>query len=510
MSQGPREPPRRTALFDRLSFFVAAQACLLFYDLDLLPLWGDEYATLQRAALAPGDLLGALAGNVHPPLYFLLVHYWMKLPWPGSPISQARALSVVATLAAFVAFDRLWLADADARTRRWFRVLWTLSPFLLLYSRMARSYSLQLVLAAVALRAGWLLVRKPRSATLLLAFAAAETALAYTHYLPAVAVGAAVALALAVGAVRERDRTRLLALLASAAVAGVLYAPWLLRLREAVGLVAERAPQRLAGGAFLDSVVALAHAFVSLSFGESLPLAVLAIAAVVAPGLLFLLWRGVNAPAAQLELVAPALAISFAGAIGWVAAPFVAARLTWFFPFYLLWLLAGRVRAARLGNFVCVALLATSLASIFAYFAREGFLNRAYVLPVEEIAARIRDGSTDGNAVVFLDHVRTNLEPIRPLLPEPIEVALLDAGTSADQIRDIVARRWPGVVWLLASTRNEQVPSWMAAVRSAMGGASPPEVRFFAPHSALEMFLLRRLGDPDPPSHAIVMWELRR
>ena len=59
--------------------------------------------------------------------------------------------------------------------------------------------------------------------------------------------------------------------LASTAVVGVLYSPWLLRLREAVGLVAERAPQRLAGGALLDSAVALAYAFVSLSFGESLP-----------------------------------------------------------------------------------------------------------------------------------------------------------------------------------------------------------------------------------------------
>lgn len=505
-----REEHLRPALLDRLSLFVAAQACVLFYDLDLLPLWGDEYATLQRAALAPGDLVGALTGNVHPPLYFLLVHYWMKLPWPGSPISQARAFSAVVTLAAFVAFDRLWLKDADAGARRWFRVLWALSPFLLLYSRMARSYALQLLLAALALRAGWLLVRKPRSAAVLLAFAAAESALAYTHYLPAVAVGAAVALALVVHAVRERDHTRLVALLASAAVAAVLYAPWLLRLREAVGLVAERAPQRLAGGAFLDSTVALAYTFVSLSFGESLPPAVLAIAAVVAPGLLLLQWRGVTAKEARLEVVAPALAISFAGAIGWVAAPFVAARLTWFFPFYLLWLLAGRARAARLGNLVCAALLVTSIASIFAYFARDGFLNRAYVLPVEKMAARIRDGSPDGDAFVLLDHVRTNLEPIRPLLPEPIEVALLYVDTSADRIGETVTRRSPRVVWLVASSRNEQVPSWMAAVRSALGGASPPEVHFFAPHSAFETLVLRWFGDPDPPSHAIVMWEMRK
>jgi hypothetical protein len=151
----------------------------------------------------------------------------------------------------------------------------------------------------------------------------------------------------------------------------------------------------------------------------------------------------------------------------------------------------------------------SSLASVSAYFAREGFLNRAYVLPLEEIAARIRERSPDGNAVVLLDQVRINLEPVRPLLPPQTEVALLYVDATAEHIRDVVARRSPATVWLLASSRNDLVPSWIAAARSALGGATPPEMQFFAPHSSLGMFLLRWLGDSDPPSHAIVMWELK-
>ena len=53
---------------------------------------------------------------------------------------QARLLSVIFALLGTVALDRLWGARFDERTRITLLALWTLSPCLLLYARMCRSY----------------------------------------------------------------------------------------------------------------------------------------------------------------------------------------------------------------------------------------------------------------------------------------------------------------------------------------------------------------------------------
>jgi hypothetical protein len=58
------------------------------------------------------------------------------------------------------------------------------------------------------------------------------------------------------------------------------------------------------------------------------------------------------------------------------------------------------------------------------------------------------------------------------------------------------------------SSRNDGAPAWIAAARSALGGERPAQIHLFAPHSRLDLFLLGWV-EPDPPSHAIVLWELR-
>ncbi|MEZ5343156.1 MAG: hypothetical protein R2706_17470 [Acidimicrobiales bacterium] len=40
-------------------------------------LWLDEAQTVAIASLAPRDLLDALKSDGHPPLYYLVLHYWM-------------------------------------------------------------------------------------------------------------------------------------------------------------------------------------------------------------------------------------------------------------------------------------------------------------------------------------------------------------------------------------------------------------------------------------------------
>ena len=85
-------------------------------------------------------------------LYFLL-HFWIQLPLPGSLIARMRAHSALWVLLGTALLDRLWLRRLPPRTRLWFLALWTFSPCLVLYARMARSYTMQLALACLALAA---------------------------------------------------------------------------------------------------------------------------------------------------------------------------------------------------------------------------------------------------------------------------------------------------------------------------------------------------------------------
>ena len=141
-----------------LAACLFVQAALLFSRLDLLPVWGDEQFTLDTSEHPVGEIAAIVRGDIHPPLYYFLVHYWMTLPFPADPIVKARALSGVWALATTVVFYRLWLNAEEA----WrFLPVWALSPCLILYGRMARSYTMQLFLGVLTLYWGMRLVEKP-------------------------------------------------------------------------------------------------------------------------------------------------------------------------------------------------------------------------------------------------------------------------------------------------------------------------------------------------------------
>ena len=85
-----------------LPMCLILQAALLFWRLDLLPVWGDEQFTLDTSSQALAGILEAVRNDIHPPLYYVLVHYWLHLPWSAALIVKARAFSGLWALAATV------------------------------------------------------------------------------------------------------------------------------------------------------------------------------------------------------------------------------------------------------------------------------------------------------------------------------------------------------------------------------------------------------------------------
>jgi len=137
-----------------LAAFLPLQALLYCWNLPLLSPWGDEAGTLLTVRESLDNLIRFAANDVHPPLYYLLLYYWQRIPLRVDWAVQARLLSVCFALLGTVALDSLWGKRLEERARLTLLALWTLSPCLLLYARMCRSYTLQALFAIVAAAEG--------------------------------------------------------------------------------------------------------------------------------------------------------------------------------------------------------------------------------------------------------------------------------------------------------------------------------------------------------------------
>lgn len=157
-----------------LCMAILVAAGLRFADLGRWPLWVDELATLQRLDLTFTEHVAAMRGN-HP-LYELLLRGWAV-----SGNSDAR-VRMPSALMGVVSVLLLWLALR--RTNRWAAIvaawLLALSPLHLMYSRIARAYSLATMLALLNLLAfQWALRR--RGALPLMTYVFISAALIYSN-----------------------------------------------------------------------------------------------------------------------------------------------------------------------------------------------------------------------------------------------------------------------------------------------------------------------------------------
>ena len=221
---------RYTSHFLLLAILLLATA-LRFYCLDAQSFWNDE-GNSARIAERPLDLiLEGAAGDIHPPGYYLLLHYWRALF--GQSEFALRSLSVVAGLVVVVFTYLLGHHLFGKATGLMAAFLAAISPFAIYYSQEARMYAL---LAALSVASTYSLIRllqKPDSfrKTWFLAYVLTSAAGLYTHYaFPFILLvnNSIFGLWWLIVARRTRHRWRWLLLWAGAQVAIIaLYLPWL-------------------------------------------------------------------------------------------------------------------------------------------------------------------------------------------------------------------------------------------------------------------------------------------
>ena len=244
-------------------FLAALSLGLNLHALAADSFWGDEIFTASYASRPPAEVIRWTAGDIHPPLYYLLAGAFAHLTANGSPnqvsdwlwrfpsvmvvvLAVAVTYRLAGRLAGLASGPHTILQEPPRTVAAIAAFLLCLSPVAVKYGQEARMHSLFMFLSALAT---WLFFRalaRPHSRLRWLVFGLATAANIYTMYFGFLILAVQAGLLLFVLLVPPRSGQSL-ARLAGAAAAGLLalalYAPWwpvlfnILRQRAAVGAI---------------------------------------------------------------------------------------------------------------------------------------------------------------------------------------------------------------------------------------------------------------------------------
>jgi mannosyltransferase len=250
------------------SAFILGLALLLalalrFYRIDAQSLWYDEGNSARLVERSVHLIIEGAAGDIHPPLYYLLLKLWRAAF--GESEGALRALSAVCS-ALTIPFAYLIGYSFSQRTGWLSAFLLAGMPFAVYYAQEARMYALLALCAAISTWALIALRSQPKQAKgLSLVYVLATAAGLWTHYAyPFVTL--AQAIAVVIWLVQQRNPAALGRYVALNAAALGLYLPWLpIALRQAANWGVASAPYALA-----DAIAEICR---TLIVGTTLPAA---------------------------------------------------------------------------------------------------------------------------------------------------------------------------------------------------------------------------------------------
>lgn len=137
----------------QLLLIMAIGSFVRFLNIGKSSIWHDEGYTMLMAPLQPSEILTRTALDVHPPLYYLFLHFWLQLF--GTSELAARSLSALLMIAVIPISYALVKQFFDRNSAIIAALFVALAPFLVRYSQEARMYGMSAFIASLAT---WLLV----------------------------------------------------------------------------------------------------------------------------------------------------------------------------------------------------------------------------------------------------------------------------------------------------------------------------------------------------------------
>lgn len=289
-----------------LLVLLGVGAALRLHHLGKESLWLDEAFSITIARVSVAHIIDETSRDVHPPLYYTLLRYWMLMA--GSTEAAARLLSVLLSLGTVVAAYFMGLRLVNRRAGLAAAALLTFLPFQVEFSQEARMYSLLALLGTISFRCLVGLFDSP-SPRWKVAYALSTAAMLYTQiYGSFVFAGEIACMTWMLVLNRGRLRPEFVRWLGSAIAAAALFIPWM--------FVLARQASRVQSGFWIPRRpwIAILEPFWTYSGS-------VALVAVLAPlaglGFVLLVWRSRTTVAARPG-PPPALILGC-----WLAAPIV-------------------------------------------------------------------------------------------------------------------------------------------------------------------------------------------
>ncbi|MCZ7573251.1 MAG: glycosyltransferase family 39 protein [Ardenticatenaceae bacterium] len=187
-------------------------------QLGLQPLWWDEGYSAYLATERPAHTVALTSVDIHPPLYYLLLHAWFALL--GAGVTSARLLSVVLGVAAVPLFWAVARRLVGRRAAWVATALFAVAPLHIYYSQEVRMYALLTLLALLAV---WAVLTERRWLAALALLAAL-----FTHYYAAFLLLALAGAVLWRGWCQGRPGSAMRRWAGPVALVALGYLPWLL------------------------------------------------------------------------------------------------------------------------------------------------------------------------------------------------------------------------------------------------------------------------------------------
>lgn len=394
-AEGGGGRPARALTWGALLVFLL----LLTVNLGQREFWTDEEITAGHVVS-----LESTHDAFHPRGYYLLLYAWTQLAGDGDLALRVFSLPwAVVAFFALGAVARMTAGVAPAILAQW---LLALSPFIILYFRMARFYSMTTAVALLVALAAVLVLRDGRLRNWAF-FGAAAFGLLHTSYVAAVLLGP-LCVWLAVVAARRRELWRLVACLVPCFITLALKAPGLVQQAASISRIEAAHAEGLA----IHTALRLALPLWSLAVGETtepwrLHVTLPALAATMVG--LIIGWRRARTGDAAFSVLRwgwPLAVVVVAVVLETIARgePLAAAARSTIFAAPLAYALVAvgilSLRRRALRALALAAILVPNAYGLRNYFAGDQFLNPAYVTPWREVARVIEDRSRPDDMVV--------------------------------------------------------------------------------------------------------------
>ena len=135
-----------------LLFAIVAGASLRIGFINHLSLRLDEAQCIFEAKLpvfGPGNLFHFMATDVHPPLFILILHYWIN--WFGTSITSLRAISLIPGVITIPVIYFLGKEIYSKKEALAASLIAAFNPMLIWYSINLKNYSFFILASALSL-----------------------------------------------------------------------------------------------------------------------------------------------------------------------------------------------------------------------------------------------------------------------------------------------------------------------------------------------------------------------